>query len=55
LVFVLFGGLIGWYAMGAWGIVVGIVGGIASCVVPLYLFALATSWVRRRAKSKRNQ
>lgn len=55
LAFILIGGLIGWYSMGGRGVVVGIVGGIASCVVPLYLFALATSWLRRRAKNKRNQ
>ena len=42
--------LIGWYTMGEWGIVVGIVGGLASCLVPLYLFALATSSLRTRAK-----
>jgi hypothetical protein len=55
LVLALTGGLIGWYVAGGWGIVVGVVGGLASCMVPLYLFALATSWLRRRAKAKRNQ
>ena len=55
VVLALSGGVIGWYAMGGWGIAAGIVLGFASCAVPLFLFALTSQWLRKRAKGKRNR
>jgi len=54
LVFIGVRALIGWYAMGLWGIVAGAGGGIATFFGPLLIFATATRWVRRRSRDSRS-